>query len=461
VRFGATTALAGVDLDLQPGEVHAVVGENGAGKSTLLKVVAGVVRPQAGTIALRDHARVAWVPQEPDLPPDLTVEEVIFLGAELRGWGGWLRRRAMRDAARQLLATVGCLIDPGRRVRTLSAPQRKQVQLAHALRHDPELLLLDEPTAVLGRHETAQLFAILARRKASGHATLYVSHRLEEVLEVADRVTVLRDGGRVSTDAVSAVSLAALVTRMVGRAVSPSARPPAAAVDEALRLTNVSAGMARGVSLTVRRGEIVGLAGLIGAGRSDVLEAVAGLQPVGGGHIACSETPVLLPEDRGRNGLVPTLTLRENLFLPAGGWRLDRVRERRDTIEWIERLRIRARGTDTPVAALSGGNQQKLLFARTLRRQPRLLLLDEPTAGVDVGTKLEIHSEIARLAASGVAILLASSDLLELLHLCDRIVAMREGRVVGEVTAAHASEERVAGLIMMEEGAGCRVSGVG
>lgn len=452
VRYGATTALADVTLDFQAGEIHALVGENGAGKSTLLHVLAGARRADAGRIQLARGVRVTWVPQEPDLPPDLTVVEAIFLGAELCGPAGWLRHRAMDDAARELLASMGAQIDVRTRVGSLTAPQRKQVQIAHALRHDPDLLLLDEPTAVLGAHDSERLFTILAQRRALGCAIVYVSHRLEEVMRVADRVTVLRDGQHISTDPASTVSVADLVSRMVGREVAAATRRRTPTTEEVLRLTGVRAGLAHGVSLAVRAGEIVGLAGLVGAGRSDVLEAIVGLQPHDG-TIVCAEAAMLLPEDRGRNGVVAPFSLRENLFLPPSSVWLDRRQEQREGAQWIERLRIRAGDVDAPITALSGGNQQKVLLARVLRHQPRLLLLDEPTAGVDVGAKAEIHGEIARLAKSGIAVLLASSELAELLALCDRICAMRAGRIVAELAAADATEERIAMLITTGEDA--------
>jgi rhamnose transport system ATP-binding protein len=274
-------------------------------------------------------------------------------------------------------------------------------------------------------------------------------------MQVADRVTVLRDGAHVSTDPKAAVSIADLVNRMVGRALTVSHRARSRDTAEMLRLNDVSAGLARDVSFAVRAGEIVGLAGLVGAGRSDVLEAIVGITKVRSGTISATASTVLLPEDRGRNGIVPTLSLRENLLLPCEEIWLDQQQERRDAADWIDRVRIRPASTEAPITSLSGGNQQKLLLARALRHAPQLLLLDEPTAGVDVGAKVEIHAEIARLADAGVAVLLASSELPELLHLCDRILAMYAGRIVGELDASEATEERVAALITGSE----RVSG--
>ena len=447
VRYGATTALDGVDLHIHAGEVHAVVGENGAGKSTLLRVIAGVVRPAAGSVQSRAGTCAAWVPQETILPPDLTVAAWIFLGRELRGRLGTLQERAMQHAAASALREIGCSASPDARLGTLAVTQRKQVQLARALQVAPDLLLLDEPTAVLGDAETAQLFAHVRALKQRGAGVLYISHRLDEVLALADRVTVLRDGQRVSTDPVGAVDVHTLVQRMVGRDVPQhrhTDRPFGAVF---LRLIDVATAHVRALSLSVRSGEVVGLAGLVGAGRSEVLEAVGGLRALRAGRIDCPVPPVFVPEDRGRKGLVPTLGLRENLFLPADGWFLRHRRERSDARRWIEHLGIRCSGTEATIDSLSGGNQQKLLLARALRHEPRLLLLDEPTAGVDVAAKAEIHGLIAALAAGGAAILLASSDLPELLALCDHIVALRGGAAVGTLAATDASEPRLAALI--------------
>ncbi len=447
VRYGATAALQVVDIDVHAGEVHAVVGENGAGKSTLLRALAGIVRPAAGSVHVQPAARVAWVPQETLLPADLTAAAWIFLGREQRGPLRTLRERTMQRAAAAALQAIGCGASPARRLGSLAVTQRKQVQLARALYGAADLLLLDEPTAVLGEAETAQLFAQVRARRQRGAGILYVSHRLDEVLAIADRVTVLRDGKHVSTDPVTAVDVPLLVQRMVGRAIPAQRRTQRSVGPPVLRVLGIGSAHVRDLSLTVRAGEVVGLAGLVGAGRSEMLEAIAGLRPFRAGQVACTAPPVLVPEDRGAKGLIPTLGLRANLFLPADGWLLRQTRERHAARQWIERLRIQATDTEASIDSLSGGNQQKLLLARALRHQPQLLLLDEPTAGVDVGAKAEIHDMIRELAGAGAAILLASCDLPELLLLCDRIVALREGKAVGEMAAADASEQLLAGLI--------------
>lgn len=451
VRFGGTTALDAVDFDLAPGEVHALVGENGAGKSTLLRVLAGAVAPQAGRLRLARAARVVWVPQEPELPPDCTAAEWIFLGAELRGRCGWLRDGEMRARAADALAAVGSATPPTARCGDLPASQRKQVQLARAfLGRDAlasSILMLDEPTAVLGADDAARMFAAVRAARAAGAGVVYVSHRLDEVLALADRITVLRDGRRVRTAPARELDAARLVQAMVGRdldvAAAPRAVRPGAPL---LQVDRLCAGRLRDVTLALRAGEIVGLAGLLGAGRSALLETVAGLRNRTAGSIACVVPPVLLGEDRARTGLVPTFALRENVFLPAPGWRIERGAERQATREWMGRLAIRAAGPEAPIGALSGGNQQKALLARALRRGRGLLLLDEPTAGVDVGAKADIHAHIRALAAGGAGVLLASSDLPELLQLCDRVIALYAGRIVAELTCP-TDEETIAAAI--------------
>ncbi|MGE0520508.1 MAG: sugar ABC transporter ATP-binding protein [Candidatus Binatia bacterium] len=447
VRYGATAALDAVDVALAPGEIHAVVGENGAGKSTLLRALAGVVRPNAGTVTRAAGSVLAWVPQEPDLPPDCTAAEWIYLAAELRHRGGWLRARAMREGAAAALARVGSRARPTARVGALPAAQRKQVQLARALRDSVDVLLLDEPTAVLGGADAARLFAAVREAVRAGAGVVYVSHRLDEVLALADRITVLRDGRWVATVPAAAADIPGLVQLMVGRDLLPPEPAARAGGEVLLRVSGLATGHVDALSLAVRAGEIVGLAGLLGAGRSAVLEAVAGLRPRRAGAVECRAALGFMPEDRMRKGLVPTFSLRENIFLPAPRGRLRRAVERRTAAAWMQRLGIRAAGPEAPIASLSGGNQQKALLARLLRAEPRVLLLDEPTAGVDIGAKADIHAQIRALAHAGAAVLLASSELPELLHLCDRIVALYDGHAVGTFDARVCGEAAVAAAI--------------
>jgi ABC-type sugar transport system ATPase subunit len=447
VRYGATVALDGVDVDLLAGEIHAVVGENGAGKSTLLRALAEQTPVASGIIDRQPETRVSWVPQDTDLPPDLTACEWIFLGAERRSSWGWLARKGMLGDARELLRRIGCEAAADVRLGDLPLAQRKQVQIARAVREQPSLLLVDEPTAVLGETQKQALFAMLRALRSHGTGIVYISHHLDEVVALADRVTVLRDGKRVSTDPLEKVDIATLVQRMVGREILLQPRTASGRGTVALRVSDLCVAHVEGVSFTVHAGEVVGLAGLVGAGRSEVLEAVAGLCRIESGTVDSSANPVLLPEDRALKGLVPTLSLRENLFLQPDAWHIGGRGERDGARQWVEELNIRTENIDAAIDSLSGGNQQKLLLARTLRQAPAVLLLDEPTAGVDIGAKADIHRVIRQRANDGAAVLVASSDLPELLHLCDRIVALRLGRVVGEVTHGDATEAQVGAMI--------------
>lgn len=447
VRFGPTSALEDVSLELRRGEVHAVVGENGAGKSTLLRCLAGALSPTSGHIESAKGIRVAWVPQEPELPPNLTAREWIFLAEEWVSPWGFLRRRYMDDAARGALSDVGAGFPPESRLGTLTAPQRKQVQLARALRQEADVLLLDEPTAVLGASESDALFALVRGLRQRGGAVLYVSHRLDEVRVLADRVSVLRDGHHVATSAAGEVPAATLVEQMVGRAIPEHRHLRRILPETSLTLRGLCVGHVQDVTLSVQAGEIVGLAGLLGAGRSEVLEAIAGIVQASRGYISHVRPLALVAEDRSRKGLVPQFDVRRNLFLPAPSTWLWHQEERRQAAGWIQRLPILAPDVDAPIATLSGGNQQKVLLARALRQSPKVLLLDEPTAGIDVGAKAQIHDVIGKLAFEGTAVLLASSDLPELLTLCDRILALRNGRVVGSFEATSTSEAQLAACI--------------
>jgi ABC-type sugar transport system ATPase subunit len=448
VCYGETTAVDGVSLAFNAGEIHALIGENGAGKSTLLRVLAGASSLKGGAIETARALRIEWVPQELALVPDLNVAEAIHLGRERRGRCHLLQRRAMAAEARTALATVGCRIAPTAHVGDLSPPQRKQVQLARAFLQAADVVLLDEPTAVLGQEDSAQLFAAMRAARDRGAAVIYVSHQIDEVLRIADRISVLRDGRLISTSPVRDLDEATIVTRMVGRPIAPPqprVRPDRPATVR-VRLANYTNEVLRGVSFDVMAGEIVGLAGLLGSGRSAALHAIAAAAAHPHPAITVLGKATLVPEDRLRNGLIPTLSLHENLFLPAPSLRLVPRSERAEALQWITRLNIRTRGPRDLPDALSGGNQQKLLLARALRQQPDVLLLDEPTAGVDVGAKAEIHAIIRAHAEAGAAVLIASSELPELLALSDRIVAMHAGRAT-LVERAGVAQEHVAALI--------------
>lgn len=469
------TALAGVDLELRGGEIHGLLGENGAGKSTLIKVLAGYHRPDAGRLELYGRpvifrspraareAGIATIYQELTLAPHLTVAENICLGRE-PAVGPWLNRRRMEAVARAALDRLGVAMDPWTLVRDLTVGAQQMVEIARALNVDSRVLILDEPTAALTLAEAERLFAVLEGLRRQGVAIAYISHRLDELFRLCDRVTVMRDGQVVATCRMSEVDAESLIRMMVGRPLQD--HYPARQVTlghAALEVRNLSRrGVLHDVSVTVRQGEVVGLAGLMGAGRTELLRAVAGLDPVDGGTVrvagqalppsspqaALAAGLVLVPEDRKRHGLFLERPVRENLTLAALGWLarwgwISHRRERDLAQQLVAGLGIRTAGVEQPVAALSGGNQQKVILARWLALKPRVLLLDEPTRGIDVGAKAEIYRLINRLAAEGMAVLMASSDLPELLGMCDRILVMRQGRIAAEFAGASATQEGI------------------
>ncbi|GIW45423.1 MAG: ribose import ATP-binding protein RbsA [Candidatus Binatia bacterium] len=447
VRFGETRAVDGVSLELRAGEIHALLGENGAGKSTLLKVLAGVLHPQHGAVHVAPGTRIAWVPQELELPWTLTVEDWLFLGSERKNRWRLLDRKRQRAIAGEWLARFGISVDPSESLGRLSAPVLKWLQIVRALRSRPHLLLLDEPTAMLSHVDCASLFPHLRALAQEGVAVVLVTHRLAEVLAAADWVTVLRDGRVAASGARAAMSARDLICFMAGEAPRAATHKPLPQPRVALEVRALDAGILRCVSLAVRAGEIVGVAGLAGSGRSTLLEALAGLRPFQAAQFSCEQPAILVPEDRLRKGLAFTLSARENVFLPAPRWWVRPLWERRQTQMWFDALRIRAPGVDAPIASLSGGNQQKVLLARALERHPRVLLLDDPTAGVDVTTKAEIHGLLHDLAERGCAILWASSDTQELLEVSHRVIALCRGRVVADLDAASATESALVALM--------------
>jgi ABC-type sugar transport system ATPase subunit len=477
-RFGGHQALRGVTVDFFPGEVHAVAGENGAGKSTLMAILSGALRPDEGELVWEGrrvspgHVRAAqalgvgMVHQEPQLVPSLTVEENIALG-RLPEHGGPLRivsRGALREEAARALAPLGATLSPALRVAGLRLADRQLVAIARALSVGARLIILDEPTSSLPAAEVEGLFAVLARLRARGVALVYISHRLEELRALADRVTVLRDGQVVTTAAMAGLSDDDLVRAMSGRDVAaPGGAGPGAGGDVMLEARGLTQrGRLHGIDLVVRRGEIVGLAGLVGAGRSRTLRAIFGAAPLDAGEVrvragsgpelrpvrgvaeAMAAGVGLVPEDRRHQALVLTLSLQENVGLvnPPGAVRRGMLAVRvlrAAAARAVEVLRIKTRTLDTAVGVLSGGNQQKVVLGRWLARDARVLLLDEPTRGVDVGAKAEIHRHLRERAASGAALLVASSELPELLALCGRIYVLRQGRIAGELGRAQAT----------------------
>jgi len=482
--YAGVRALRGASFELRAGEVHALVGENGAGKSTLVKIVTGAVQADAGEIRL--HGRpvshnsprdaralgIAAIYQHPALFPDLTVAENVAIGLER---GAAFRRvdwRARRRRAAELLALVGARIDPDAEAGALSMPEQQLVEIARALGAEARVLILDEPTASLSEDDTENLFRLLRRLRAEGVGMVYISHRLEELPVIADRVTVLRDGSTIDTREVSAVSRQELIQLMVGReleAVFPKRAVAQGDVVLELRGLGSRAAGVSGVSLELRAGEIFGLAGLVGAGRSELARILFGLDPADAGEILLRGRPLrieapgqalaagiaYLPEDRRRHGVILEMPIDANISLAS----LDRLsrasgfdfgRERALAREYVERLAIKTPSLHAAVATLSGGNQQKVALSRWLATKPQVLVLDEPTQGVDVGAKSEIHALMVELAGQGVAILMISSEMPEVLGRSDRVGVMRGGRLAGILERASATPHEVLALALGE-----------
>jgi len=459
--FGAVRALKGVSFELRAGEVHALLGENGAGKSTLIKVITGAHRPDGGQLSVAGQAMNGLTParahalgttciyQQPALFPDLSVAENVALRLEkIRPWQR-MRWREQHTRAAALLERIGAHIAPEAEVRTLSMPEQQLVEIACALGAGARIVIMDEPTASLTQKEQHLLFAVVRELRASGVGVIYISHRLEEIFALADRVTVLRDGQSVGTNRVDAMTEASLIQMMVGREVAdiyPPAKGAPGEVVLSLRQLGCRAGGVREVTLDLRAGEIVGLAGLVGAGRTELARVLFGLTPADAGemHLCGAKVSIrspreatahgiaYVPEDRRRHGVILEMPIAENMTMAVhpnlfpGTW-LRFGAETELARDFIRRLSIKAYGPEAPGGSLSGGNQQKVSVARWLATKPRVLILDEPTQGVDVGAKAEIHKIIRGLAAEGLAVLLISSDLPEVLGMSDRIGVMRGG----------------------------------
>jgi rhamnose transport system ATP-binding protein len=474
--FGAVQALEDGRIELYRGEAHALVGENGAGKSTLVKILAGVHRPDAGrfllggeevifdTTAQSQAAGIAIIFQEPTLFPDLTVAENIFVGAQPLRAGRRIDRRRMRRDAQALFDQLGVRLDPDRIARGLSIADQQIVEIAKALSAEANVIVMDEPTAALTMTEVARLFGVVETLRARGAAVLFISHRLEEVFELCQRVTVMRDGRHVLTQPVGELTTESIIRAMVGRdmkALFPKvAAEPGEVVLEVERLTRE--GVFTDVSFTVRSGEIVALAGLVGAGRSEVARAIFGIDRWDAGAVRVNGKALssgspsaamaagigLVPEDRRQQGLVMALSIERNIALASLG-RVKRMflipfgSERKFASEWALRLQLKYGRLRNPVWTLSGGNQQKTVLAKWLARRPSLLIVDEPTRGIDVATKAEVHRLLSDLANDGVAILMISSELPEVLGMADRVIVLFEGWVSAELDRSEANEDRI------------------
>jgi ABC-type sugar transport system ATPase subunit len=485
--FAGNTVLADVSLSARAGEVHALVGENGAGKSTLMKILAGVYQPDAGEILIdgqrirfarpSDALRsgIAMIYQELSLAPDLTVAENIFLGREPLSFA-LLRvvdRREMNTRAGGMLKAYGFKLDPRASIKHLSAADRQLVEITRATVEAKRVLVMDEPTSSLTAHEVEDLFHLIRELKTRGLAIIYISHRLEELDFIADRVTVLRDGRAVYSGAWGEISRAEIIRHMAGRELKEIFPPRAAAKGETrLRITNLTRkGKFREVSLAVAAGEVVGIAGLAGAGRTELVETIFGAYHADGGEIVLDGSKLdkaqpdlrvahglgLLTEDRKRTGLCLNQPLASNLTLAnlralIRNWRLDKKREKAVAAEYIEKLHIRPPDPDKTVALMSGGNQQKVLLARWLFADSQVFLLDEPTRGVDVAARSEIYRAINRLAERGAAIVMVSSDLPELLGMADRILVMRRGRLVADLDARQTTQEEILRHAAVDQG---------
>ncbi|HEX6964651.1 MAG TPA: sugar ABC transporter ATP-binding protein [Gemmatimonadaceae bacterium] len=474
-RFPGVVALRGVSFEVQAGCCHAVCGENGAGKSTLGKILAGIYAPDAGTIALdgrevrltspRDAlaAGVAMVHQELAFCENLTVADNLCLGHLPARWT-FVSRAALHQRAEEMLSTIGATIDPGRRMSSLSVAEQQLVQIAAAVGSGARVIIFDEPTSSLSEGEAAQLYTLIGQLKARGVTLIYVSHRMAEIFRLCDSATVLRDGEHVCTQPIASLDESTLVQHMIGRRVEQyyPAHVQTTPGDEMLRVEHLTRpGCFQDISFSLRAGEVLGLAGLVGAGRSELAQTLFGLEPATSGEIYVRGKRVrirsardamalgmgFVPEDRKRQGLVLPMRARENATLPTlgslarlGGW-VQRGTERELAETYLQPLRLRQSALEEPTAGLSGGNQQKLVLAKWLAANSEILFLDEPTRGVDVGAKAEMHAWIDQLASKGAAVLLISSELPELLNLSTRILVLRAGRIVGEVSREDATQD--------------------
>jgi rhamnose transport system ATP-binding protein len=475
--FPGVRALDGVDFHLRPGEVHALIGENGAGKSTLVKVLTGVYRPDGGEILLEgkrvefpspvdsQQAGIAAIHQEATMFPELSVTENIFMGHHLRTPGSRLLRwKEMRDRTRELLERLEVDIDPDTLVKNLTIAQRHIIEIAKALSFEARIVIMDEPTSALSLREVQDLWAIIRQLKSEGRAVVFISHKFEEIYEIADAFTVLRDGRFIGEGLVRDADVDAIIAMMVGRSLDQRYAKVEVELGpvilEVQRLASV--GEFREVSFELHRGEILGIFGLIGSGRTELMQALFGITQPTGGNVAIDGKRVhirsprdalahgfaFVPEDRQQQGVILKMNIRENITLPIVRRLshfdfLDRGNELEVTETYGRRLDVRAAGWEQPVESLSGGNQQKVVLGKWLATRPRILILDEPTRGIDVGTKVEVHKFMGELAGQGIGIIMVSSEMLEILGISDTILVMHEGLVTARFTRAEATAEKV------------------
>lgn len=475
--FPGTQALNKVDFSLLPGEIHAIAGENGAGKSTLMLIMAGVYLPDEGEfliegqpVRLRDphHAQrlgISTVFQELALAPNMSVAENVFTNAQPTNWAGMVRFEDMYSETRKSLDIFEIRLNPREPLRNFSVAVQQIVEIARAIQRKARVLILDEPTSAIGERETESLLTVLKMLRERGVSIIYVSHKLDEVFSISDRITVLKDGHLVKTLRTAETSQDAVVNLMVGRELSqlfPS-QQFGGNTEPLLKVRNLSGAGFSNVSLDVRAGEVLGIFGLTGAGRTELARGIFGSEPIASGEILIHDREVkianphqamnagiaYIPEDRKQDGLFLEMSLKDNtaaacLRALSGHVFMSHSKEESMAQDAIEKLEIKARGVEQPVAGLSGGNQQKVLFAKWIARKPKVLVADEPTRGVDVGAKTEIHALLRKIANTGSAVVMISSELPEVLGMSDRVAIMREGRLVAMLSRRQATEEIVA-----------------
>lgn len=474
--FGSVVALSNGTLTLEAGSIHALVGENGAGKSTVVKIIAGLYRRDQGEYLLRGEsvdftstaqakdAGIAVIYQEPTLFPDLSVAENIFMGRQPTNRVGRIDRRAMRAEVRHIFDRLGVRINPDRITEGLSIADQQLIEIAKAISLDARVLIMDEPTAALSGNEVERLFAVARSLRDEGRAIMFISHRFDEVFALCDTITVMRDGEYIGTTAADETTVDEIVRMMVGRDVATLFPKVAAEIgDVVLDVDGLNlAGVFHDISFQVRSGEIVGLAGLVGAGRSEVARAIFGVDRYDSGRVtllgralpqgrpaeAVRRGLAFVPEDRRKQGLVLDSGVARNVTLAVRNTlaRFGLIRTRDEnhlTGVWAQRLEVKASAMDTVVGTLSGGNQQKVVLGKWLSTEPRVLIIDEPTRGIDVGTKAEVHRLLSDLAGQGLAVLMISSELPEVLGMADRVLVMREGRITADITRSEATPESV------------------